>query len=201
MSSKSRRVARLEQKVGPYLQRQKEEHQKAREGLAKITRAHAIALAALVLHGKPKLEEPLEAAWKRCCLRFGRLIDQPLWNIEFFEPVLKELPGDTEAEKFQHVFDIAPLWLLEFTHAIMTAGLLGLKCPDTSRAPRAGQTAYDMVLRWPLLPHGTLQAGGPVRPFNEKTLTMEERRELNEIVDELIEEAEIQIANEGIRSY
>lgn len=114
-----------------------------------------------------------------------------------FGPAFKDLPGETETQKFQYALDIAPPWLLKFAFAPLTAAVLGLKCPDLSRAPREGQIAVDAVLRW-ALPNGTLQAGGPVRPFKEETLTNEERRKCYEEAAELVAEAYEDCINEGI---
>ena len=66
MRTKLRRLAGVEKLVKPYLQRQKDEDEKARESLIAIARDHAVMLGALVLRGDPKLNEPLEVAWERC---------------------------------------------------------------------------------------------------------------------------------------
>ena len=40
--------------------------------------------------------------------------------------VMSDLPGSTEAEKFQNMFFSAPPWLIWFTFADITANFLGL---------------------------------------------------------------------------
>jgi hypothetical protein len=190
MRTKLRRLARVETLIEPYLQRQKEEEQKAREFLVRIARDHAIKLGALVLRGEPKLNEPLEIAWKRCLTRFS-------FEGNISHLVLQNLPGESEQKKFQHVLDITPPWLLRFTQALLTAGILGLKCPDYSRAPPEGIRARSRILTWPLLPLGTLQEGGPVRPFKEEELTDEERTQLVELVEECAREIELEELQSG----
>ena len=101
----------------------------------------------------------------------GRDISPSQYNL-----VLQNLPGITEQEKFQHVLDIAPPWLLKFTKAPMTAFILKLKYPDCSRAPREGRRALLQSLSWPLLPLGTLQEGGPVRPYSRISLMTKSAR-------------------------
>jgi hypothetical protein len=147
MRPKLRRLAQLEKLVAPYLERVKieEEQQRTREsGLAFY---HAIKLGALVLHGDPKLDEPLEAAWERCLAKFeaerAGPLGKPLLSDALYlaDPVLEELQGDTRPEKLQHLFDIAPPWLIKFTGADFTAHVLGIKCRDLSDAPPWGYIA------------------------------------------------------------
>jgi hypothetical protein len=191
MRTKLRRLARAERLIEPYLQRQKEKQEKERKDLVCFARGHAMMLAELVLYGEPKLEEPLEIAWQRCVTgKFGV-------NLLYHIVVLSKLPGQTEQEKFQHVLDIAPTWLLKFTLAPITADLLGLKCPDLSSAPPEGQTAHDQVFRWPHLPRGTLQEGGPVQPYEEIRRTDEEWTQLRELVDEGGREMELKELQSG----
>jgi hypothetical protein len=175
MRSKLRRIARLETKIEPYFQKQKEKAQRADQLLDRAARYHAIRLAVLVLHGKPDLKERLEVAWERCLIKFpgecfvnSRIADIVSGRME---TVLEELPGETEKQKFQHVFDIAPHWLLRFTFAALTAQILKLQCPNLSDAPRAGLRALREGLKWPKFPNGTLEAGGgPLDPIDEREL-------------------------------
>jgi hypothetical protein len=194
--------------TGPYLQRQKAIEEARRAWQLKAARGHVISLAALVLYGEPKLAEPLEEACKRCKTTFeGRVVraremsesdllsghlalgafdddDDYVESVEnsFLERwMVKELPGETEQQKFQHVFDIAPPWLLVFTRASTTAFLLGVKCPDLSEAPRPHHTALREVRKWPEFPKGTLQAGNAIPEL--PMFTAEEAIELYELIE------------------
>jgi hypothetical protein len=184
MRTRFRRLARLERLTAPYLRRQEADEEAWRKWQLAAARAHAIRLGALVLRGEPKLDEALEAAWVRCLTKFDVPsvveLGRPAGHEDFgdalrlAEPVLQELPGETEQEKFQHLFDVAPSWLLWFTRAIITALVLGLKYTDRPR-PRAGTVGFREGDKWPKLPKGTLQAGDPMP---SSTLTGEEQREL-----------------------
>jgi hypothetical protein len=171
MRFRFRRLAQLEKLVAPYLARLKAEEESHRRSLLTPARHHAIRLGAVVLRGEPKLDEPLEAAWQRCLTKFevppGFVIMLSSGPFHFnpagflSSRVLKELPEGTEKQKFQHLFDIAPRWLLKFTCAFVTADLLGIKCPDLSDTPPWGHIAEREAKKWPELPDGTLQAGAP----------------------------------------
>src|SRR5262249_33079597 len=126
-------------------------------------------LGALVLRGSPKIDEPLEAAWIRCLTEFGVLakVGDGNGNVAYddedvghlYEAVRASLPGNTDEQKFQHVFDRAPSGLLKFTNAFVTARGRNIKLPDLSDAPPAGYLGYLEGFKWPHLPKGTLQAG------------------------------------------
>jgi hypothetical protein len=194
MRSKARRLAQLEERVAPYQQRQKEERRRAKVVLAMLARYHAMMVGALVLYGEPKLNEKLEIAWERCLIRLPGLRwvvnDVDIYKaIRLLQPVLNELPGETEQQKLQHLLDTAPLWLLSFTGASITADILKLQCPELSDTPPAGRNALFELLRGPRLPRGTLQAGGPLRPIREETLPEDERKELHAEAAEWIGDA------------
>jgi hypothetical protein len=95
--------------------------------------------------------------------------------------MVKELPGETEQQKFQHVFDIAPPWLLVFTRARTTAFLLGVKCPVLSEAPRPHHIGLRESRKWPEFPNGTLQAGNAIP--ESPMFTAEEAVELYELLE------------------
>ena len=193
MRPKLRRLAELEKQIGPYLQRQAEKKKARREWEVEAANDHAIRLGALVLRGEPKLDEDLESAWVRCLTNFdvisaveeGKQIGFD--DIFYLQKlVLRELSGETKLQKFQHLFDIAPAWLLKFTRAILTASILGIKCRDLSGPPHEGHIGFREGFKWPALPNGTLQAGhlGP----RVKTLTSEEFMELLALLEKPKEE-------------
>jgi hypothetical protein len=173
MRTKHRRLARLEKLVAPYLQARS-------EWLFKAPRYHSIRLGAIVLRGDPKLDEPLEAAWARCLVAFdvlSHIEDKEFGDaLALWKPVLENLSGNNEQQKFQHLFDISPPWLLVFTRAFLTAWVLGIKLPDLCGTPRAGHIGFREGRKWPDLPKGILQAGDPLP--ESTVLTPEEQREV-----------------------
>ena len=64
---------------------------------------------------------------------------------------MSDLPGTTEAEKFQNMFFSAPPWLIWFTFADITAKFLGLTSPDLSSVTSFSRSkaVFDI---WPALP-------------------------------------------------
>ena len=189
MRAKIRQLARLEKLVAPYLERQRNEQKKQHAARSQwefmAANYHAIRLGAIVLRGDPKFDEPLEAAWARCLAEFDVLSNVELLQrvsdrefgdaLALWKPVLESLSGDNEQQKFQHLFDISPPWLLVFTRAFLTACVLGIRLPDLHAAPRAGHIGFREGRKWPDLPKGILQAGDPLPELS--VLTPEEDRE------------------------
>jgi hypothetical protein len=193
MNTKRQRLARLEKLVAPYIQQKKQQEQARIERVSQAASYHAIRLGALVLRGDPKLDEPLEAAWARCLAEFGVLPAIKLFgNSEFGDAfclrvsVLRDLPGDTELQKYQNLFDMAPPWLLRFTQAFKTAQALGIKLPDLSGTPHRGHLGFREGNKWPELPKGTLQAGDPISELT--MLTPEQNSQLFELLEKPEEE-------------
>jgi hypothetical protein len=121
-------------------------------------------VATLVLHGNPSIDEPLWVAWRRALKSLG-LTDCPAEQIpdRLRRLVVARLPGDTENAKFAHVFHSAPQWLLEFCFCVLDAHVLEFDLPRSSeRVPEPGLKGIDDIHKWPRLPTGTLEAGGPI---------------------------------------
>jgi hypothetical protein len=70
----------------------------------------------------------------------------------------KEFPGQRD---FSRPLARSPVWLLRFTGVERDADILGFRLPNVSRAPKLGREARKDRDRWPLLPQGTIDAGGP----------------------------------------
>src|SRR5271157_4707385 len=101
---------------------------------------HATAVAAIVIYGQPRIDEPLVRAWART-LRHNRITIRNEYGrayeyepgheheygaeLEFeYERELKAashelrpiiMKGANETEKFTEIFRAAPVWLLQFT--------------------------------------------------------------------------------------
>ena len=67
------------------------------------------------------------------------------------QAVMSDLPGSSEDEKFQNLFSSAPPWLIWFTFADFTAGLLGLTLPDLSSV-RNFARSKAVLDNWPAVP-------------------------------------------------
>ena len=59
-----RQVARLEKLIVPYLKRQQEQKSQTTEFMRNEAFVKLANLALLILHGDPKIDEPLTAAWQ-----------------------------------------------------------------------------------------------------------------------------------------
>jgi hypothetical protein len=156
-------------------------------------RMHAIQVAAVVLYGEPKIEEPLGIAWSRVeemlTKKFGAAADE--WWLregeEELHPTLRVLflyapfmfnnrPGGNDNLKFERIFSEAPAWLLKFTAVEWDAKLLGFKLRKLVGTPELGREARRDRDRWPFLPEGTIDAGGPCSEPDEPWEKIVERR-------------------------
>jgi hypothetical protein len=179
-------------------------------------RVHTTAVAAIVMWGEPKIDEPLMCAWKRTLeyhgfdkegatkeLRRSILTGLPLdgdrdeWRTNdelratqkiyplivddahyrsprgWWDPSIVHAP---ESSRFSEVFKTAPGWLLKFTHMEIDAAALEFDLPDLSDELSWGVEAVKDAERWPLLPLGTIAAGGPVCAAPQDGLSANERR-------------------------
>jgi hypothetical protein len=71
------------------------------------------------------------------------------------------LRGDNDKVKFERIFSEAPAWLLKFTAVEWDGKILGFKIPKLVGAPELGREARLDRNKWPSLPEGTIDAGGP----------------------------------------
>jgi hypothetical protein len=149
-------------------------------------RLHAIAVAAIVLSGEPKIDEPLKSAWVRTLRHYNiAVLDEYGREYDFENPHVdgirsdRELPqaanilfpaiiGDAnETEKLTEIFKKAPVWLLEFTRIKTDASLLQFDLPEMSDKQLWGEAGLKDSLRWPLLPWGMMTDGDPVPDVEE----------------------------------
>ena len=153
---------------------------------------HAMGVAAVVLYGEPKIAEPLSAAYSRMQgkldKQFAAAADER-WLRQTGEkagPLIREvscqklmfdaLPGADDNLKFERIFSKAPVWLLNFTGIEWDAKLLGFKLRKLVGAPALGKEARLDRNRWPQLPEGTIDAGGPCSEPDEPWERIIERR-------------------------
>jgi hypothetical protein len=168
--SSQRRILKIEN----CLSAAKKEREEKRKSRLRDARLHATAVAAIVLSGEPKIDEPLIQAWRRALQHYGipallrdgtnlddaaRTNDQIRAAQQLF-PVI--LAGAKEAAKFTEIFRTAPGWLLHFTSTLLDSAYLGFDLPQESWRPKWGTAGYKESRQWPLLPLGTMTDGDPV---------------------------------------
>jgi hypothetical protein len=149
-----RQTARLERLAEAYLRPKEEADSQSDEFVRKYVLIHTANLAALILYGDPKIDEPLSFAWRRCLEsaewqarheKYGDVHgerDSPFGFgadriADYFRKYfLPDLAGRDEVKKFSLIFDKAPPWLLWFTYADVNARILGIRLPDLSTVNR-----------------------------------------------------------------
>jgi len=166
MHPRFRQMARLEARIASLLERYGQSVARVDESVDRSIYAAShikiCNLAFITLYGEPKIDEPLLAAWERCCQsdvvreKNGRFEDTPFTLIgavdvaDFFLGfVLYHLPGDNPLDQLDRIFAKAPPWLCWFTHADFDARILGVTLPDlssVSRFQRGRATLYRLPL-------------------------------------------------------
>jgi hypothetical protein len=133
-------------------------------------RRHATEVAAIVLSGRARIDEPLKIAWARALRRYEINVNAPegmddkVRAKRLFPAIIG---GEEESARFTKIFTTAPVWLLQFTLIAIDATLLKFQVPpDMSKRFRWGSAGYEDARRWPLLPLGTMTAGDPI-PDND----------------------------------
>ena len=130
-------------------------------------RRHATALAAIVLSGRPRIDEPLKRAWARALQHYGIDVNTDQ-NAQRLIPIIN---GDgNKSARFTEIFRTAPVWLLQFTGMALDARLLKFDLPDISDTLAWGSAGYDDARRWPLLPLGTIMAGELIPDLDARRL-------------------------------
>jgi hypothetical protein len=143
---------------------------------------HATQVAAIVVSGQPRIDEPLANAWDRTLQRYGIIIKEPdscrdqiIAPRRLLRLVIdpRDQMNDVEqAAEFTKIFRDAPVWLLQFTAIVRDAALLKFQLPDLSRKLRWGSLGYQDFCRWPLLPLGTMDSGDPIPRLDARRLVI-----------------------------
>jgi len=135
---------------------------------------HATAVAAIVLSGESKIDEPLSRAWTRALQHYGirdvnagtRLKRQVGAAQQLAPIILPITPKDAEASaRLSEIFMPAPVWLLNFTCIFFNACWLKFDFPNRSwpvLGTKWGRAGYEESLLWPLLPLGAMTDGEPL---------------------------------------
>jgi hypothetical protein len=165
--SSRRRILKVEELLSAAKKKREEKREKLHEAYLRQARLHATAVAAIVLSGEPKIDEPLKEAWRRALQHYGisdgnveTSINSQVGAAQELVPIIL---GNTKASaKFTEIFRAAPVWLLTFTYTFIDADLLSFDLPNKLWRYKWGRDGYEESLRWPLLPSDTIMAGDPV---------------------------------------
>jgi hypothetical protein len=126
-------------------------------------RDHATTVAALVLAGQPRIDEPLKEAWTRA-LRHYEISEQISDTCVAGQLLFPDIVGGEAqaAERFTEIFRKAPIWLLQFTAVARDARLLKFRLPRLTAHLKWGSEGFEDSRRWPRLPLGMMSAGDPI---------------------------------------
>src|SRR4029450_4368530 len=104
-------------------------------------RRHATAVAAVVVRGHPRIDEPLNRAWTRALQHYGiDTKDQVAAALQLF-PIIKK--DERVSARFTKIFRTAPVWLLQLTGMALDARLLKFDLPDISDTLRWGSAGLE----------------------------------------------------------
>jgi hypothetical protein len=131
-------------------------------------RRHATAVAAIVLSGQPRVDEPLNRAWARALQHYGIDNNDQVAASQRLLPIIKE--DRKGPARFTEIFRTAPVWLLQFTGMALDARLLKFDLPEISDTLKWGSAGLEDARRWPLLPVGTITAGDPIPELDPRRL-------------------------------
>jgi hypothetical protein len=161
------RVRAIEKQINAEKRKREEEWIETKAYWRPQARFHAAAVAAIVLHREPKIDEPLGRAWLRALERYEIHVSDPTSNnspanvgAQLLAKLLKF--GSEESDTFSEIFRDAPAWLLTFTCVRIDAKLLNFKLPDSSGSVEMGRDGFNEAELWPLLPTGIMTAGEPL---------------------------------------
>src|SRR5262249_46870454 len=129
-----RRLSRLEKRVASVVADRKRRECELVAWVDEVVFYHATKLATLILHGDPKIDEPLAIAWERALDYLGLsgthlVLSETSHELLYYRlrAALEDVPGDTEIDKLAHIFRSAPSWLLDFCMARVDCWRLGIE--------------------------------------------------------------------------
>ena len=129
---------------------------------------HTTAVAAIVLSGQPRVDEPLNRAWARALQHYGIDNNDQVAASQRLLPIIKK--DRKGLARFTEIFRTAPVWLLQFTGMALDARVLKFGLPEISDTLKWGSAGLEDARRWPLLPVGTITAGDPIPELDPRRL-------------------------------
>jgi hypothetical protein len=170
------RILRAEERVSNALKERAERRKQWLQGLPSQARPHAAAVAAIVLAGEPKIDEPLIRAWTRALQHYEISVKDPTQRSEQVNAAHQLFPIIVGQEKsdarFAEIFKSAPDWLLQFTRMSRDAWVLEFPLPGMKAKLGWGIAGFEDAERYPCLPLGVLTAGDPIPPDDERHITL-----------------------------
>jgi hypothetical protein len=176
-------LSKAEELVSVALKKREERLAEWRDMLRSKALRHATAIAAIVLHGEPRIDEPFIRAWVRTLRHHGITVKNEYGRECEYEPGREHrfefmyerqftaihdilypaiMNGANETERFTEIFRTAPGWLLGFTHMELDAEVLQLDLPEMSGKQVRDEEGLENFGRWPGLPLGTMTDGEPI---------------------------------------
>ena len=142
---------------------------------------HAVDVAAIVLWGEPKINEPLFSAKIRALQHLGNYKSGPEDDRHFIarqlpfsnsrvEPCTRRMVSEEASEQFTAILKKAPVWLLQFTATALDTYFLKFDLPDLTKTLKWGSAGYEQARSWPYLPTGTMTAGEPIPARDDRWL-------------------------------
>src|SRR5262249_41166850 len=145
-----RRIWKVEELLSAAKRGRERKRKKFDEHRLRQARLHATAVAAIVLSGESKIDEPLSQAWTRA-LQHYRIETRPRYphirdlneeapmerQVEAAEKLASiilpiTLKKAEESARFTEIFKTAPVWLMNFTSMSFDACLLKFSLPNQS---------------------------------------------------------------------
>jgi hypothetical protein len=163
--SRRARISRIEEVIAAKQKAQQERRKRWAKALPIHAQRHAIAVAAIVLAGEPKIDEPLIRAWARTLRHYEIAIDPTTESkqITVAQLLFPTIVGkQASSSRFAEIFSTAPAWLLQFTRTVLDAWIIRFSLPEMKPSPNWGSAGFADAERWPLLPKGVLSAGEPI---------------------------------------
>jgi len=164
--SQSARISRIEELVASKLKAQLERKKQLAQAVPTYAQRHATAVAAIVLAGEPKIDEPLVRAWARTLRHYEIQVREPTeksQQVRAAQLLLPIIVGEQRlSSRFAEIFGTAPAWLLQFTRTVLDAWILRFRLPEMKPISNWGTGGFADAEHWPLLPHGVLTAGEPI---------------------------------------
>jgi hypothetical protein len=164
------RIEKIEEALAAEREKKRKQFAKYIANCKALAPHHATTVAAIVLAGQAKIDEPLSHAWARALEHYniggnnGGQLDDHIAAARQLRP--KIMGSERESARSADIFRTAPVWLLQFTGMAWDARLLQFQLPDLSQTLSWGSVGYKAARRWPLLPSGLLEAGDPI-PAND----------------------------------
>ncbi len=168
------RLSKIEKHVSAARKERNAKEKQAFKALPGRALHHSTAVAAIVLSGQPKINEPLIRAWVRALQHYRIDVNKPGVMNDQVRAAQRLFPiiigKEDSSAKFTKIFRTTPVWLLQFTGLAADARFLKFQLPNLTKNLRWGSEGYKDARRWPLLPAGTMTAGDPIPWIDSRRL-------------------------------